>query len=63
MYLAQLLRQDDEKKKNSSGESSGSRGWGKFAIKAMDEVVVRSREKVQRMAMEVEVGERERRLD
>ena len=47
MYLAQLLREEDEqKKKNSSSESLASRGQGKFAIKAMDKAVVRSREKV-----------------
>ena len=58
VYLAQLLREEDEKKKkNSSSESLASRGQGKFAIKAMDKAVVRSREKVQRMAMEVEVLE------
>ena len=62
VYLAQLLREDDDKmmmkkkKKNSSSEASASRGQGvRFAIKAMDKAVVRSREKVQRMAMEVEV--------
>ena len=53
VYLAQLLREDDEEEE----EEKKKNGSGKFAIKAMDKAVVRSREKVQRMTMEVEVLE------